>query len=382
MAIYTWCEFLNNTTGQDIFIENFLAMKKNISIVTLFGGFALLIVGALILSSCEGPIGPPGLDGSDGADGIDGVDGTDGTDGVAGNAVCMTCHNVAVKATVTAQYKMTRHATSGQLWPGGPTVVQYAGGRNDCAKCHSHEGFLETVWTGQDTTAVGFPLPQPVHCKTCHDFHSSLDFENESNAAIRQTESVTLLAGGTEVGFDNVEANLCMHCHQAMSSQPDDADGSAMVFVHSHYGPHHGPQANLLNGLGGYEFGADLSVSGIHESGSDCISCHMTSGGTDTGEHTWVAGIEGCTTCHADATDFDINGVKTEIAGLMDNLEAALITAGMLDADGHAIEDVSHQADSVGAMWNFLFIEEDASHGIHNPAYSKALLNNSLSVFN
>ena len=154
-----------------------------------------------------------------------------------------------------------------------------------------------------------------------------------------------------------------------------------MVFIEEHYGPHHGPQANFINGFGGYEFGADLSTSGTHESGSDCVSCHMHADGAETGGHTWAVGIEACTGCHTGATDFDVNGAETEIEGLIEDLKAALITAEMLDADGHAIEEVSHQADSVGAMWNFLLIEEDASIGIHNPAYAKALLNNSLNVF-
>ncbi len=63
-------------------------MKKNISIISLLSGFAMLLSAALILSSCEGPQGPAGADGTNGADGANGVNGSDGTDGVAGNAVC------------------------------------------------------------------------------------------------------------------------------------------------------------------------------------------------------------------------------------------------------------------------------------------------------
>lgn len=347
--------------------------------ITLSGASAILVAAALFFGSCEGPQGPAG---QDGIDGIDGIDGSDGTNGVAGNAVCLTCHTSAVKNAVYAEYETTLHATSKPLYPFGPTVVQYAGGRNDCAKCHSHEGFVETVWTGLDTTAAGFPLPQPIRCKTCHGFHYSLDFENESNSAIREMTAVTLIAGGDEVEFANAESNLCMHCHQSRSNPADDADGAAMVYVHSHYGPHHGPQANLINGLGGYEFRQELSTTMAHESMSDCVYCHMPKGGTGTGGHTWIAGIEGCTACHPGATDFDINGAKTEIVGILTDLKAALITAGMLDVDGHAIEEVSYQADSVGALWNYLLVEEDASHGIHNPAYTKALLTASRTVFN
>jgi len=50
----------------------------------------------------------------------------------------------------------------------------------------------------------------------------------------------------------------------------------------------------------------------------------------------------------------------------------------MLDGSGHAIEGVSYQADSVGALWNYLLIEEDASTGIHNIDYAVGLLTESI----
>jgi len=349
-------------------------MKKRLTFISLLGAFSLLIAGALLISSCEGPQGPMGPEGPAGKDGVDGINGTDGTNGVDGNAVCLTCHTGAMKEAVTAAYMTSQHAAG--------DYVGYAGGRYDCAKCHSHEGFVETVFTGEDTTAADIPLPQTIQCKTCHSFHYSLDFENEPNSAIRQMEPVTLMAGGAVVEFDNMESNLCMHCHQARADAPDDTDGTAPVTVtSSHYGPHLGPQANVINGLAGYEFGQNLGTSGPHESASDCVSCHMHSGGTGTGGHTWMVGVEACTGCHTGLTDFDYNGVESEIEELLADLGVALTTAEMLDAEGHPVAPVTYQADSVGALWNYLLVEEDRSHGIHNPAYAKALLEASLEVF-
>jgi len=334
-------------------------MKKNISLVTLLGGFAILIAGALIMSSCEGPMGPPGADGKDG---VDGIDGTDGTDGVAGNAVCLECHNLTVKNAVTAEWETTSHGIG--------NYVGYAGGRSDCAKCHSNEGFVETVWTGQDTTAADIPLPTSIGCKTCHSFHNSLDFENEPNSAIRQMADVPLLAEGKEVvvGFENKESNLCMNCHQARTAPPDDSDGDALANVSStHWGAHHGPQANVLNGVGGYEFGVSLGTSGTHESGADCISCHMVEGNG----HTWTPGEASCSSCHT-------NGAPgSDVEDLLAELEEDLKTAGLLDADGGIITG-KRSADSCGALWNYLLIEEDRSMGVHNPAYAEALLTNSI----
>ncbi len=350
-------------------------MKKTITKLSLLGGFALLIAGSLFLGSCEGPIGPAGTDGTDGTDGVDGVAGTDGTDGVAGNAVCLTCHTTEVKDAVTMLWATSLHGTSQPLYPYGPTIVAYAGGRNDCAKCHSSEGFIETVWTGMDTTATGFGLPTGVRCKACHDFHSSLDFENEPNSAIRQTMPVTLIAGGDVVEFTNAESNLCMSCHQSREEAPDDTDGTAIVEIEEHWGPHHGPQANFINGLVGYEYRGEVA-SVVGGGPHDCVSCHMSDVVGDTiGGHTWVADVEGCVACHT------VVDVHSELVLLQD----ALFAAGMVDAAGHSIESsegvvVEYQADSAGALWNYILLEEDASMGIHNSAYALDLIEESISA--
>lgn len=337
-------------------------MKRNTSFFTLISCFAILLTGALIMSSCEGPMGPAGPAGEDG------LDGTDGTNGVAGNAVCLECHTVGVKSAITTQWAGTSHGIG--------NYVGYAGGRNGCAKCHSHEGFVETVWTGQDTTAANIPLPTSIGCKTCHSFHNSLDFENEPNSAIRQMMDVTLMAEAevVTVGFENKESNLCMNCHQSRRNPSDDTDGTALVNVSStHYGAHHGPQANLLNGYGGYEYREDISTAGSHESGADCVTCHMHEGDGTVGGHTWTPGDAACTTCHT-------NGVpSTDVEAKLHTLEEALKTAGMLDADGGILTGY-RSADSVGALWNYLLVEEDRSMGVHNPAYAEALLDLSISA--
>ena len=139
-------------------------MKMKLSNLALLGGFAILFAGGVILSSCEGPMGPAGPPGQDGVDGVDGVDGTDGTDGVAGNAVCLECHTTAIKAAKMDEWELSGH---------GIGAATSRGSRTSCARCHSHEGFVETVWTGQTHPETAPVYPQKVQCKTCHDFHST-----------------------------------------------------------------------------------------------------------------------------------------------------------------------------------------------------------------
>jgi len=341
-------------------------MKKKITILTLLGGFAILFAGAIILSSCEGPAGPQGPPGADGTDGVDGVDGTDGTDGVAGNAVCLECHNLATKAAITAQWEISGHGL-------GVAASGHAG--NDCGQCHATEGFIETQWTGQDTTAAPIPFPTPIGCKACHDFHESLDFENDLNHAIRATHPVDLVAVDSTIEFvNNPESNLCLNCHQARRAAPDDSDASVYVTTNSHYGAHHGPQASVLWGLGGYEFRTDLSASSPHQSQANCVVCHMAETDSETtGGHTWIIDEEVCLDCHTALPQTAMDALESKLG----DLKAALITAGLLDAAGEIVVD-SFQSDSIGALWNYLLIEEDRSMGVHNPDYATALMNASI----
>ena len=351
---------------------------KRISKLTILGGFALLIAGALMISSCEGPAGPAGATGPAGPAGPAGPQGDDGTQGVAGNAVCLECHTIGVKAAISTEYELSTHAAANTLGRGGS---------NSCAKCHSHEGFVETTWTGRDTTASRIPIPTRIQCATCHDFHESLDFENELNHAIRTTDEVAFIAGGTGDFASNQESNLCMNCHQARGAAPDDSDGTAMVEVEEHFGPHHSPQGNFISGLVGYEFrGVVTSVvgGGPHT----CVSCHMSDVETVVDEtfggHTWAVNVEGCAECH----DTDIDDAVAAIAVKLTTLQDALFAAGMVDVDGEPIESdpdipvvVENEADLVGALWNYTLIKlDDRSGGAHNLGYANALLDQSIIV--
>ena len=259
--------------------------------------------------------------------------------------------------------------------------------RNGCSKCHSHEGFVETTWTGKDTTATGIPIPTRIQCKTCHDFHNSLDFENELNSAIRTTDEVAFITGGTGDFASNEQSNLCMNCHQARTAPHDDAVADAITEVEEHFGPHHSPQGNVINGLLGYEFRGEVT-SVLGGGPHTCVSCHMadveTVDNETFGGHTTAVNVEGCAECHDDAIETAMTGIAAKI----DQLEAALFAAGMVDADGDPIESdpdipttVEAEADLVGALWNYTLIKlDDRSGGAHNFAYVGELLDESILV--
>jgi len=68
---------------------------------------------------------------------------------------------------------------------------------------------------------------------------------------------------------------------------------------------------------------------------------------------------------------------------LLDSLGGLLETAGLVDSEHHPISGVTvSTADSAGALYNFLFVEEDRSIGVHNTAYAVGLLTSSINYLN
>jgi hypothetical protein len=337
---------------------------------SFFWMLSILMVFAIAMTNCtkEGPAGPAG------ANGVDGVDGTDGTDGVDGNSTCLECHTLAKMEGIAHSYAMSQHATG--------DFVGYAGGRSACAKCHSHEGFTETLLTGMDTTAANIPIPTAFNCNTCHGSHVSLDPEDGDMTPLNGTAPFTLLMDDHTTTLDMGNSNLCASCHQPRTPAPTD-DGTGMYTItSSHYGPHHGPQGTVLQGIGGYEVGVGYPEPGsdIHRQQSSCIACHLTyTPDADYGGHKFTVGVAVCTSCHEGATDMDINGKQTEIEGLTNTLKDLLMTQGVLDAEGHVVPG-TYTIDQAGAFYNYATVVEDRSKGVHNYDYCKQLLVNSINV--
>jgi hypothetical protein len=211
-----------------------------------------------------------------------------------------------------------------------------------------------------------------VDCRACHEIHTSF---TAADWALSTTDPVTFLAF-EDVTFDGGQGNLCVNCHQARRAVDEaDADGNVEI-TSTHWGPHHGPQSNMLYGLAG---GGDVEGSpSAHATMVEdtCVACHLGEGDN----HTFEPDVSACTECHADAEDFDINGLQTEVQENLDLLEEALLAKGWLDEEGHpAVEAIP--APEAYALWNWIYIaHEDKSLGVHNPAYTKALIEASLAA--
>ena len=336
---------------------------------TLILGLAL-VGAALALAACAGAEGPTGPAGPAGPAG------PPGEAAAAADLTCTECHNdTTLIVSKEAQFRENSvHGT-------GESFVRGEG--TDCAGCHGTEGAKARIAAGlppHDESVVGIVNVSPFDCRTCHEIHAT--YTSGDWALVGGAQPVTLeMTGGT---FDGGAGNLCANCHQIRNAAPTAAGGNINV-TSSRFGTHYGVEAAMLLGEGG------LGVTGspsTHYAAVEntCVTCHL---GEDA-NHTYLPDVDRCVACHADAEDFDINGVQTEVTAMLEELHTLLVDAKLLnpETDLWGVYDPATatwsnpSADApltvteavANAMWNYKFVTYDQSMGVHNSAYAKAML--------
>ncbi|MBS0011130.1 MAG: hypothetical protein KFF49_06955 [Bacteroidales bacterium] len=364
----------------------------------------LLIIAAVsfVFTACEGPQGPQGPEGPQGATGPQGPAGPTGPSGTAG---CITCHdNNQVITAASAQWEASIHATGGNAERNGTA----------CAPCHTSQGFLEVnaagnfeSGIGNKFTAAAISNPNQINCYTCHDIHNTYTTADWDLTKTAATDAWHSVDGSTVTSVDLGAGNMCTGCHQgrAMTTLANWDDGGTSVITPStfRWGLHHGPQYNVYVGEGLFEFtgSTDYPTTTNHlvSAASDgCVNCHMYDAyGTQAGGHTFNFGYSSygstvpnwnatCTACHVPGGVVDLDnllaGIQGEIEGLLAELMTELQGVGVMATDGYLVrtgQTVNDQTEEhLAAFVNWQAIEEDRSLGFHNPAYTKAVLNNTL----
>jgi hypothetical protein len=278
---------------------------------------------------------------------------------LAAENTCSDCHN----DTTLITGKATAWSTSVH----GTGTAYARGTSSGCAGCHSGGGFSEMVAAGltPNTVTTGDPNPTRQGCRACHQIHTSY---TGADWALETTAPVALFALGDAI-YDGGKGNLCANCHQPRSKIAE-ADENGMINVNSsHWGPHHGPQSAMLLGIGGagVEGEASAHASLVEDT---CVTCHLG----PTANHTFAPVLAACQECHEGTKNFDIEGVQTEVAAMLDEVAELLKAKGLMDEEGEPVIGL-YPAAQASALWNYIYIaHEDKSMGVHNPEYIMDML--------
>jgi hypothetical protein len=237
----------------------------------------------------------------------------------------------------------------------------------DCAGCHGTEGAKARINAGlppHDASVVGVMNVSPFDCRTCHNIHTTYTKADFSLTGGEQPV-VLEMTGGT---FDGGAGNLCANCHQIRNEPPAVTAGNIEV-ASGRFGTHHGVEAQMLLGEGG--LGVTGSPSTHYEQVENtCVTCHMG----EERNHTYLPQVARCQECHSSAEDFDINGVRTEVQAMFDEATALFTAKGLINAEDGLWVPGTYPEAVANAMWNYKFVQEDQSMGVHNSTYTKALL--------
>jgi Cytochrome c3 len=340
--------------------------------------FALVLGGALVLGACaaQGPAGPAGPQGPAGPAG------PPGQPVAAADLTCTECHNdTTLIVSKEAQFRQNSVHGTGEAFVRGEST--------DCAGCHGTEGAKARINAGlppHDPSVVGVTNVSPFDCRTCHNIHTTYtkaDFSLTGGEAPVAME----MTGGT---YDGGAGNLCANCHQVRNPAPTVSGGNVAI-TSSRFGPHYGIPAPMLLGEGG--LGVTGKPSAHYTQVEDtCVACHMG----EEFNHTYLPVVARCQACHADAKNFDMGGTQTEVKAKVDELHAIFVAKKLLnpETDLWGIYDAATgkwtspstsapltvtQAVA-NAMWNYKFVVYDKSMGVHNSAYTKALLESALAA--
>ena len=318
-------------------------------------------------------------------------------------AACGYCHEEAPYHRRSTQWKNSLHAVG----------VASASTNASCTKCHSGWGFIRRVDPIPNDSRPTSGFPQ-ISCAVCHDQHRA-DLPHQ----VRSLDDVTLGDSVTVVKYGGL-GKVCMQCH---ISRRDAEDYTNTVSnLSTNFGPHHSNQADMLDGSNAIEYGVPIGTSGHKFAVADaCVTCHMqatpaTGSGRDkVGEHTFAMKWDGgtpdvttddvenvavCQTCHGPIKSFDdilakadfdrdgtIEGTRHELEGMIATLDKLLpprTSTAIIKQNydwtlpGLSPAEVAKRKAYAKAWYNWRFVAEDGSDGVHNAGYSIALLQRSI----
>jgi hypothetical protein len=395
-------------------------------------------LGACGSDGAAGATGASGLTGVAGPAGVPGAAGPSGEAGApvpgATSGACTTpCHTFG---GVVDQWKFSNHShpQENQIGVGpcgnchGIDGIQQrlsgvylsdpdAGAPTDVT--HGHTEYKDSKGALVEINYGGATTVGQIHCSTCHDFNPTTDPHVTGKylagqAPIRVAGGITDYAilektdGGTVPAGQSLAyglGNTCIFCHKSRKDVTFYI-GATNTISSNRWGPHEGPQADIFSGKGGYQFAGQTYGTSTHVTlANACVSCHMppNAGNGNVPDHSMKPTVAVCKTCHTQyaGQTFDIQGGESLVIDALVELQVALNGAGLLTRSATAPyaalqpdELADHQfqldlarpgsgdgganivadADTAGALYDYILVARGGAFGVHNPTYTKQLL--------
>lgn len=326
---------------------------------------------------------------------------------------CEQCHDAPPHHYYGTEWYASSHAIT--------TTIPSGSGRDQCVQCHTAYGFLTKLQnSSSNSTVTSFPPTNTTYaaigCQTCHEPHG-LTVPTNNPHLIRAMTPVTM--GDGTVVTSAGEGQLCLQCHHsrngsAVTNIINYPQGLKTWSGGSSFGPHDGPQGDMIEGINAITYGKTIPSSAHRYTVTNsCVGCHMQLVGTTdpgwlhVGSHTFemsytvvtngvtnkVDQVQACAQCHGQIAAFNfpvedydgdgvINGVQTEVQNLLNNLSTLLPNSkGVVDGTVKTSLSVTTNwtAAQLKAAYNWQFVANDGSLGVHNAPFATGILKASIS---
>ena len=337
---------------------------------------------------------------------------------------CSQCHDSLNSEYESAEWNNSVHASSARETSAA------------CVRCHTAPGFVGWATAGGMSAQNLYPnnvisanafstniltttpntTYEAITCQACHNPH------NASNPyQLRLSYNVTL-SDGTVV--TNAGAGgFCMECH-------NNRNGSVTNMLAKYplnqtnwaggvsFGTHDSPQADMLEGVNAVTYGQVIPSAPHANVVSDtCVGCHMQTIATNDPAFTLAGGHSTkmsytnslgvkipvayvCTQCHGAVTNFDIlapdyvgygysQGIQTQVQILLNQLSMLLpnstyqanpanYVAGGVVQTSIRTTQTNWPTKYLQAVYNWQFVSNDGSLGVHNGPFAVGLLKASI----
>ncbi len=297
-----------------------------------------------------------------------------------GRAVCAVCHDHIDNA-----YSEQAHGQDFRTAHGRDLIGGYGGG---CAACHSTGMDEPSGYVGDGST----PHLEGIGCEECHG-PGSQHAAGPSEQNIQAVPVAETTCWDCHVAGSKHDLNSLRRAVTDAELRGSDPDGVSV----------HHPQAPMLLGLYGYD--RTDEPGGHRWVDNTCVTCHLNPAQSAVPLHVGLPADHGGESLHPDLTSCAYcHGSEGAALAMFEELEEEIV-ADLIEIGGEDPADPGHPdhgaeggllatfatANGIvmddnpdpdnaavqaykGARHNYMFVLADASWGIHNPDFAKALL--------
>jgi trimeric autotransporter adhesin len=320
---------------------------------------------------------------------------------ITSNARCADCHdNTVSNAIVRSQWALSGHAaTTAAPWRSLDFKTM-----SGCVQCHTTTGFI-AYSTGRMTAAWGSAEDKTKEVLTCVGCHSDI-----SAGTIRTVQPVQPFADDSFVNSDFGPSNICLGCHSGRNNgasikvQIGQVDFSNTPFIP----PHNYAAGAVLQGKGGYHFPGEsyasyssnyhrlIGMSNLKGTGNSgaCISCHMSGSekhlfqavATDSSGNVTTISTTVCANCHGAFFNKALKEEQLGYRNALSVLKAMLENRGFIYRSGYPYFSGVNWGHGeagpnvMGAAFNYRLLLSEQGAYVHNSAYAKKLLRDSIDL--